>query len=89
MEFKNPRKIINRKIKVKKVNYDKIGTSLMINGMRYREMLETFLVPELATFPKDALFQQDGTPLHTAAKTIELLKKIFGSRAISINSLVN
>uniref|UniRef100_A0A0N5B4A2 DUF4817 domain-containing protein n=1 Tax=Strongyloides papillosus TaxID=174720 RepID=A0A0N5B4A2_STREA len=103
--LKNPRKIINKKMKSKKVTVwcgitskkiigpyffeDKKGKSLMINEKRYREMLEKFLVPELAAFPKDTWFQQDGAPSHTAAKTIELLKKIFNNRVISRNSPVN
>uniref|UniRef100_A0A0K0EGX0 DDE_3 domain-containing protein n=1 Tax=Strongyloides stercoralis TaxID=6248 RepID=A0A0K0EGX0_STRER len=63
---------------------DEEGKTLTINGNRYREMIETFLIPEVQG--KERLrFQQDGAPPHQAKETIELLKTVFGNRIISQN----
>lgn len=56
-----------------------------VNGDRYRDMLATFVVPELKRRRKCSTtwFQQDGATCHTATETITLLRKHFHNRIIS------
>ena len=56
-----------------------------VNGVRYREMLDNFVIPELRRKKKlkTTWFQQDGATCHTATETLELLRTYFGNRIIS------
>ena len=56
-----------------------------VNGVRYRQMVNEFVIPELRRKRKlrSTWFQQDGATSHTAAETMELLRTHFGSRIIS------
>lgn len=56
-----------------------------VTGESYREMLETFLMPELRRLRlvRTVIFQQDGAPAHTAGATIDWLQATFGDRLIS------
>lgn len=59
-----------------------------INTERYLEMLKTFLIPELKKKRKfrRTFFQQDGATCHTAKKTLDFLRKEFGTRLLSRNT---
>lgn len=59
-----------------------------VNGERYRQLLNEFVRPELGRRRKlsRTWFQQDGATCHAAAETIEILRKMFGSRLISRNT---
>lgn len=72
--------------------FEQNGLPVTVNGSRYREILETFFLPELrrkkVPFHK-IWFQQEGATAHTASKTIDLLKRHFGQRVVSKNGPVN
>ena len=52
----------------------------MVNGVRYRAMLEDYFWPELDGLDiRDLWFQKDGATSHIAGQTIDLLKGKFGN----------
>ncbi|GFY18360.1 putative DD41D transposase [Trichonephila clavipes] len=58
--------------------------SKMINGDRYRAMINKFYIPELNNHDVQELwFQHDGATCHTAPAPIDLLRDTFGDRLIS------
>ncbi|XP_073979190.1 uncharacterized protein isoform X1 [Rhodnius prolixus] len=59
-----------------------------VNGERYGEMLNLFLIPQLRRKRRlnRTWFQQDGATCHTAALTLALLKETFGIRLLSRSS---
>ncbi|GFV38725.1 putative transposase [Trichonephila clavipes] len=66
------------------------GHNVTVNGVRYREMITNFFIPELNNHDVQELwFQQDGATCHTARATIDLLKDTFGDRLISRFGPVN
>lgn len=66
------------------------GANVTVNGARYREMLEDWFFPNVATHDLgDLWFQQDGATCHTAGDTMDLLKGTFGDRIISKNGPVD
>jgi hypothetical protein len=63
---------------------DARGNAVTVNGDRYRDMLENFLVPELDQLGLQHMwFQQDGATSHTARATIQILREIFPGRIMS------
>lgn len=56
-----------------------------VNGQRYRNMINQFLLPELRRRRRlgRTIFQQDGATCHTARETLTLLRKAFGTRLLS------
>lgn len=66
--------------------FEENGTTVTVNGNRYREMIQKFFIPNLANELGEAWFQQDGATAHTSRATIELLTSTFGNRLISKNS---
>ena len=68
---------------------DENDRHVIVNGERYRAMLEDYLWPELDELDiNDMWFQQNGATSHTARVTIDLLKGKFGERVISRNGPV-
>uniref|UniRef100_A0A0K0ELC2 DUF4817 domain-containing protein n=1 Tax=Strongyloides stercoralis TaxID=6248 RepID=A0A0K0ELC2_STRER len=67
---------------------DEDGQTVTVNGLRYREMIQNFLVPQLEG-EEEMWFQQSGSPSHTTKETIYLLKSIFGNRLISKKCDIN
>lgn len=66
------------------------GANVTVNGERYREMLDGWFFPNVATHDLEELwFQQDGATCHTSHETINLLKETFGERVISRNGPVD
>ena len=66
------------------------GAVVMVNGERYRAMLNVFLFPKIEEDNMDDIcFQQDGATCHTVNVTIDLLRTVFENRIISRNSDVN
>jgi hypothetical protein len=66
------------------------GQNVTVNGERYRDMIRSFFVPQLAGINlADMWFQQDGATCHTAHATIDLLKETFDERLISRNGPIN
>lgn len=60
------------------------GQAVTVTGVRYREMITTFLWPELDDMNVDDMwFQQDGATCHTANETMALLRTKFNGRVIS------
>jgi len=57
-----------------------------VTSNRYCEMLENFLRPRLEEFDdsEDFWFQQDGATVHTARRSLEILREIFPSRLVSL-----
>lgn len=66
--------------------FEENGASVMVNGNRYRQMIEEFFIPNLGDDIEDAWFQQDGATAHTSKASMQLLRKHFGNRIISRNS---
>ena len=63
---------------------NEVGSTLTVNGLRYREMINDFLWPELDGIDLDNVyFQQDGTTCHTSNETIALLREKFPDRVMS------
>ena len=53
-----------------------MGNAVTVNGERYRNMINTFLEPQLeARHLRNISFQQDGATNHTAGETIILSPK--------------
>ena len=66
------------------------GNAVTVNGLRYREMITTFLWPKLEDIDIDDMwFQQDGATCHTADATVTLLHEKFPDRVISRKGDVN
>src|ERR1700712_2636076 len=60
------------------------GATVTVNGLRYREMINNFLWPELDGIDLDRVyFQQDGATCHTSNETNGLLREKFQNRVIS------
>lgn len=60
------------------------GNTVSVNGDRYRQMIQEYLLPEIRSMNiADIYFQQDGAPCHTARETIDILKASFSPRLIS------
>lgn len=59
--------------------------AVTVNAVRYREMIETFFLPQLEEMELgDVWFQQDGATAHTARTSMELLREHFHERLISL-----
>lgn len=66
------------------------GANVTVNAERYRDMLDGWFFPNVATHELDDFwFQQDGATSHTAHATIDLLRGTFGDRVISRNGPVD
>lgn len=60
------------------------GNALTVTGVRYRDMINNFFVPELEDLSLENMwFQQDGATCHTARETLALLREHFPGRVIS------
>ncbi len=63
---------------------------ITVNQSNYQNMLENYFIPKLREMVGDKfgdqIFMQDGASSHTAKQTMELLKKYFGEKIISIKS---
>ncbi len=61
---------------------------IIVNQSNYQNMIENYFVPKLRDLVgdkfDDQIFMQDGASPHTAKQTMELLKKYFGEKIISI-----
>ena len=56
----------------------------LVNGDRYRAMINDFFVHQLNNHDVQELwFQRNGATCHTARATIDLLKEMFGNRIVS------
>ena len=63
---------------------DDNGDAISVNGHRYRQMIQEYLLPEIRdNNTENTFFQQDGATAHTAAATMQMLKVIFPNRLIS------
>ena len=63
---------------------NEVGSTVTVNGLRYREMINDFLWSELDGIDLDNVyFQQDGATCHTSNETIALLREKFPDRVIS------
>ena len=66
------------------------GLAVMVNGLRYRTMINEFLWPELEDMDvDDVYFQQEGAMCHTSGETIGLLRENFPGLVISRNGGYN
>ena len=66
------------------------GAAVSVNGLRYRNIINEFLWPELEDMDvDDVYFQQDGATCHTSGKAIGLLREMFPGRVISRNGDYN
>ena len=60
------------------------GDAVTVNGNRYRQMIQEYLLPEIEdNKQRNIFFKQDGATAHTARATMEMLKAIFPIRLIS------
>lgn len=63
---------------------DENGTTVTVNGDRYRDMLTNFVKPQIDALGIEGLwFQQDGAPWHTANLSINILNRMFPGHVIS------
>ena len=64
---------------------DENGSNVTVNGPRYRDMLEHFVIPKLTELglSRGVWFQQDGATCHTSNVSMALLRKKFKGRLIS------
>ena len=54
------------------------GTAVLVNGLRYRTIINEFLWPELEDMDvDDVYFQQDGDTYHTSHETDEIEPQMF------------
>jgi len=67
---------------------DEDGNAVTVTGIRYRTMIEDFLLPRIQNRP-EVWFQQDGATAHTARETMQLLRQCFGNKIIARNGNVN
>ena len=64
--------------------------AILVNGLRYRTMINEFLWPELKDMDvDDVYFQQKGATYHTSGETSGLLREKFSGRVISRNGDYN
>ena len=70
--------------------YEENDKAVSVTSERYTKMLSTFVKPKLKDLKnyKQVWFQQDGATAHTAKKSMNLLKEIFGDRVISLRGKV-
>ena len=64
---------------------DEEGNCVTVNAERYKDMLEQFVIPNLAgmKLTRGVWFQQDNATCHTARVCMQLLRKKFKGRLIS------
>ncbi|KAF2357472.1 hypothetical protein FHG87_011770 [Trinorchestia longiramus] len=61
-----------------------VGNAVTVTGERYRNIISTFLEPQLeARHLRNIWYQQDGATNHTARETIILLNRLFPQKLIS------
>jgi hypothetical protein len=61
--------------------------SVTVNGARYREMLEDYVMPELAARNAlNVIWMQDGAPPHVTNDVMDFLEERFGNQIISRRS---
>lgn len=64
--------------------------AVIVNDIRYRQMLTVFFQAELNNINLECMwFQQDGPTRHYTNETVKLLKEQFNIRVISRNGGVN
>jgi len=63
---------------------DDNGNAVTITGKRYREMLTNFVFPNVQKSIR-MWWQKDGATVHSARKSIQVLRQFFGKRIISRN----
>ena len=69
---------------------DKNGKCFTVNGERYKEMLEGFMIPKLKEMKlRNLWFQRDGATCHTAKACMRVLRDKFKERVISRFGEVN
>jgi len=71
---------------------DENGSTVTVNGERYRNMLQSFFIPQLhqrRIHRRRTWFQQDGATCHTANETLAILQQFFPGRLISKKGDVN
>ena len=58
--------------------------SVTVNGAQYCEMLEDYVIPQLAEMEvlDDAIWMQDGVPVHTKRVVTDLLRREFGNNRV-------
>ena len=58
--------------------------SVTVNGAQYCEMLEDYVIPQLAEMEvlDDAIWMQDGAPAHTTRVVTDLLRREFGNNRV-------
>ena len=60
------------------------AAAVLVNGLRYRIMINEFFCPELEDMDVDDVhFQREGATCHTSGETIGLLREKFPDRMIS------
>ena len=67
--------------------FEEQDKAVAINSDRYVQMLVEFLQPRLNSLGyrnSNLWFQQDGATAHTATKSMEVLRKMFPSRLVSL-----
>ena len=67
---------------------DEGRNAVTVTGIRYRTMIEDFLLTRIQDRP-EVWWQQDGATAHAARKTMQLLRQCFGDKIISRNGNVN
>ena len=61
-----------------------------VNGVRYRDMIENLLTPQLHVLGLiNMWYQQDGVTSYTARITMELLRDLFPQQVVSRNGEVD
>ena len=66
------------------------GAAVLVNGLRYRTMINQFFWPKLEDMDVDDVYsQQDGATYHTSSETICLLRGEFPDRVIYRNGDFN
>ena len=69
--------------------FEERGHTVTVTALRYKAMLERFLVPELQRrgIPlRRVWFQQDGATSHTTRAVLDYLHEVFGARLLSKNT---
>lgn len=97
--MENPRQIHELQMHPQKSLFDVIGpyffenqdgTTVTVNGPRYRNMINNFVLPKLENIHiRDKWFQQDGATCQTAGKTMNLLHQTFPRSLILRNGAIN
>ena len=66
------------------------GATVLVNGLRYRTMINEFLWPVLEEIDVDNVYsQQDGARCHTSSETIGLSREKFPTQVIAWNGDYN